>query len=98
MRDLAGTSSWRDMRVWAGGRLSSATPSPAAGKPELLPSAASVTVSVCLQLPETPVTLQVLTADQTALAVTIVRNDRPLTVKPPTRSHSTASTVPRMFF
>ncbi len=98
MRDLAGTSSWRDMRVWAGGRLSSAIPSPAAGKPELLPSAASVTFSVCLQRPETPVTLQVLTADQTALAVTIDRNDRQVTVKRTTASQSTASTVASMFF
>ncbi|HJT58405.1 MAG TPA: glycosyltransferase family 39 protein, partial [Ktedonobacteraceae bacterium] len=80
MRDLDGTSRWRNLAVWADGRSLGGTAWPPNGSQVALPPAASLRISVELQRPETPMTLNVVEADGTILHITLDRNDRRIAV------------------
>jgi hypothetical protein len=88
MRDLDGTSRWRDLRVWADGHLATVIVWPADGQLVALPRARAVRVAVQLQRPETPMTLDLIGADGTTLSVELDRNDRFISM---TRSGPSAS-------
>lgn len=80
MRDLNGTSRWRDLRVVGDGRLDSAIAWPGSA-PVALPSATALHLSVQLQRPETPVSFSLVTTTNTIYAITIDRNGRRVTVQ-----------------
>ncbi|HEV2405372.1 MAG TPA: hypothetical protein VGR88_07965, partial [Ktedonobacterales bacterium] len=80
MRDLNGTSRWRDLRVVADGRVDTAVAWPGAGL-VTLPSAATLHIGVQLQRPETPVSFTLVTAANSVYDITIDRNDRRVTVQ-----------------
>lgn len=80
MRDLDGTSRWRDLAVWADSRTAGGIAWPSNGSQVALPSAKMLRVSVQLQRPETPMTLNLITMDGTILHITLDRNDRQIAV------------------
>ena len=80
MRDLDGTSRWRNLAVWADGRSVGGTAWPPNGSQVALPPAASLRISVELQRPETPMALNLVEADGTILHITLDRNDRQIAV------------------
>ena len=80
MRDLSGTSRWRDLRVTADGRVVSAIAWPGAG-PIALPTAADLRISAQLQRPETPVSFSLVTASGAIDTISIDRNDRRVTAQ-----------------
>ena len=80
MRDLDGTSHWRDLEVWANGRTAGGIDWPSNGSQVALPPAAMLRVSVRLQRPETPMTLNLITANGTVLHITLDRNGRQIAV------------------
>jgi hypothetical protein len=80
MRDLDGTSVWRDAQVWADGRLVTSLPAPANGATIPLPAAGDLRVTLAWQRPETPVTLDLLAAGGADYTITLDRNDRKATV------------------
>jgi len=88
MRDLDGASHWRDLRVWADGHLQEEFAWPPDGAYVSLPSAASLRLTVQLQRPETPMTLDLIAKDGGILHITLDRNGRSIAV---TRSAPGAS-------
>ena len=79
MRDLNGTSRWRDLRVLGDGRASAKITWPG-DAPVPLPSSATLNIGVQLQRPETPVSLTLVTAANAVYDITIDRNGRRVTV------------------
>ena len=80
MRDLDGTSRWRNLAVWADGRTAGGIAWPSNGSQVALPSAGTLRVSVQFQRPETPMTLNLITVDGTVLHITLDRNNRQIAV------------------
>ncbi|MDQ2902346.1 MAG: glycosyltransferase family 39 protein [Chloroflexota bacterium] len=80
MRDLDGTSRWRAAQIWADGRLRTQSDWPANGASISLPPASTLHISVLLQRPETPRTLNLVAANGSILHITIDRNDRHIAV------------------
>jgi hypothetical protein len=80
MRDLDGTSRWRDLAVEANGHSAGGIAWPSNGSQVALPSATALRISVQLQRPETPMTLNLITANGTVLHITLDRNDRQVVV------------------
>lgn len=94
MRDLAGTSRWRDLEIQANGREIKHMAWPANGAQVPLPGAAHVQIYVQLQRPETPMSLNLALSDGNALQITLDRNNRQITVSDPT----SLQTVAHAFF
>lgn len=80
MRDLEGTSRWRDLREWDDSHLLREIAWPSNGASVSLPPAASLRLGVLLQRPETPMTLNLIMQDKTTLHITLDRNNRQITV------------------
>jgi hypothetical protein len=80
MRDLEGTSRWRNAQVWANGQEQQSVQWPDNGSSMALPATQSLRISVQLQRPETLMTLYLLSADGGQVAITLDRNDRQIQV------------------
>jgi hypothetical protein len=80
MRDLDGTSRWRDLQVRADGRPLRSIPEPSNGMVVPLPAAGDLRIALQLQRPETPMTLNLVSSDGSMLRVTLNRNDRQIGV------------------
>lgn len=80
MRDLEGTSRWRNAQVWVNGQEQQSVQWPDNGSSMALPAAQSLRISVQLQRPETLMTLYLLSADGGQVAITLDRNDRQIQV------------------
>lgn len=87
MRDLDGTSRWRNLAVWADGRSLGGMPWPPNGTQVALPRAASLRLSVELQRSETSMTLNLVKADGTILHITLDRNDRQIAARSAAQRH-----------
>jgi hypothetical protein len=84
MRDLAGTSAWRDVQVTFDGRVEAglaAVPDGGATLP-LPQTATELHITLRWQRPEIPVTLTILTANQDEAQIMLDRNDRVITIQP----------------
>ncbi len=80
MRDLEGTSRWRNAQVWANGQEQQSVQWPGNGSSITLPATQPLRISVQLQRPETPMTLNLLTASGGIVTITLDRNDRQIQV------------------
>ncbi|MEO8972854.1 MAG: hypothetical protein ABI406_14795 [Ktedonobacteraceae bacterium] len=80
MRDLEGTSRWRNAQIWANGQEQQSVQWPANGSSMALPAAQSLRISVQLQRPETLMTLNLLSTDGGIVTITLDRNDRQIQV------------------
>src|SRR5947209_2648432 len=80
MRDLDGTSHWRDLQIWANNHLLGKADWPSDGTSISLPSYASLSLRLQLQRPETPMTLSLIGTDGATLSITLDRNDRQIVV------------------
>jgi hypothetical protein len=80
MRDLDGTSRWRDLRIQADGHLLRQVDQPANGAHFSLPLAAHLSISLQIQRPETPLSLILVQHNRRAVEITLDRNNRALTV------------------
>ncbi len=80
MRDLDGTSRWHNLEVSANSRSLGGTAWPPNGSQVALPNAGSIRISVELQRPETPMTLNLIEAGGAILHITLDRNDRQIAV------------------
>src|SRR5579863_509391 len=80
MRDLEGTSRWRNAQVWANGHEQQSIQWPVNGFSMMLPAAQSLRISVQLQRPETLMTLNLLSAGGGIVTITLDRNDRQVQV------------------
>src|SRR5712691_2917246 len=63
MRDLDGTSHWRDLQMWVNGQLRGVLPWPPNGARVALPTYTTLRLSLQLQRPETPMTLNLIAKD-----------------------------------
>ncbi len=80
MRDLDGTSRWRDLEVQVGGREVKSIAWPTNGEQVLLPDAPEIHLSLQLQRPETPMSLDLVLSSGKILQITLDRNNRQITV------------------
>ncbi|MHB8600798.1 MAG: ArnT family glycosyltransferase [Ktedonobacteraceae bacterium] len=80
MRDLEGTSRWRNAQVWVNGQEQQSVQWPDNGSSMALPAAQALRISVQLERPETLMTLYLLSADGGQVAITLDRNDRQIQV------------------
>ncbi len=80
MRDLDGTSRWRDLQVWVDGHLVEKTDWIPEGASVSLPALTSLRIYARLQRPETPMMLNLIGTDGTTLSITLDRNDRQIAV------------------
>lgn len=80
MRDLDGTSRWRDLRIQADGRSLLQVDQPANGAHFSLPAATHLVIGLQLQRPETPLSLILVQRNRRAVEITLDRNNRALTV------------------
>ncbi|HVB22924.1 MAG TPA: hypothetical protein VNG51_13355 [Ktedonobacteraceae bacterium] len=80
MRDLEGTSRWRNAQVWLNGREQQSVQWPVNGSSMTLPAAQSLHINVQLQRPETLMTLTLLSAGGRIVTITLDRNDRQIQV------------------
>ena len=94
-RNLDGTSAWQDLTITTDGRPAGTIAQPgggAEGQTVPLPTAAhTLTMRLYLQRPETPMTVSLVLAGNSALQITLDRNDRKIILTP---SGSRASTLP----
>jgi hypothetical protein len=79
MRDLDGTSRWRDLEIQANGHVQKSLSWPENGSTIVLPEASNIHISLQLQRPETPMSLNLLLSDRQTIQITLDRNDRKLT-------------------
>lgn len=94
MRDLDGTSRWRNLQIQAGGHLIQSIAWPGNGANFALPATQTLSISLQLQRPETPMSLDLFLENNRALQITLDRNDRLLTVS----DLETAQTLVSTFF
>jgi hypothetical protein len=80
MRDLDGTSRWRDLALSADGRMLTSITWPGNGARITLPKTTSLQISAQIQRPETPLTLNLALRDGTTLQITLDRDNRRITV------------------
>lgn len=80
MRDLDGTSRWRDLRIQADGRALQDVARPANGARFSLPPATHISISLQIQRPETPLSLILVQRDRKEVEITLDRNNRTITV------------------
>lgn len=76
MRNLEGTSRWRDLQIYANDQLIEQVDWPAHGMLTRLPVSSSLSIDLQLQRPETPRTFSLFLADDSQITVTLNRNDR----------------------
>ncbi len=80
MRDLDGTSRWRNLQVWGDGQAMGGVAFPENGARISLPSAGLLRLNVLLQRPETPMTLNLIAQNGEITHITIDRNNRHIQV------------------
>jgi hypothetical protein len=80
MRDLDGTSRWYNAQIWNNSHLQQNIPWPSNGLSISLPGTKAERFTVELQRPETPMTLNLTTAQGSSFSITLDRNDRSITV------------------
>jgi hypothetical protein len=80
MRDLDGTSRWRDLEIQAGGREVKSVAWPGNGEQVSLPNSPEILLSLQLQRPETPMSLNLVLSGSNILQITLDRNNRRITV------------------
>lgn len=91
MRDLDGTSRWRDLRIQADGRLLLQVEQPASGAHFSLPAGAHLAIDLQIQRPETPLSLILVQRNHQVVEITLDRNNRALTVSDPRTGRTIAS-------
>jgi hypothetical protein len=96
MRDLDGTSQWRDLRVQAGGQ--SYALDVATGSQFALPAESRLHITFALQRPETAMSFSLHTADGFSWNATIDRNDRFIGVTRSTIGFGNNLPITRTFF
>ncbi|HKD77864.1 MAG TPA: hypothetical protein VKB76_20325, partial [Ktedonobacterales bacterium] len=96
MRDLDGTSRWRDLHIQAGGQNYTLDAAP--GRQFALPEASRLHISLALQRPETPMIFSLHTADGFSWNITIDRNDRFVSVTRSTIGFDDNLPIARTFF
>jgi len=80
MRNLDGTSRWRDLHVWSNNIQQIQQDWPTEGTSIALPPTPSLRIQMQVQRPETPLTFDLLTKDGATLHITLDRNNRRVTV------------------
>ncbi|HLJ34490.1 MAG TPA: glycosyltransferase family 39 protein, partial [Ktedonobacteraceae bacterium] len=98
MRDLEGTSRWRNAQVWVNGQEQQSVQWPNNGSSMALPAAQSLRISVQLQRPETLMTLDLLSAGGGLVTITLDRNDRQIQVSHFTPGQSNVASPTTTFF
>ncbi len=98
MRNLDGTSRWRDLYVSANGIQQIQQDWPAESTTIPLPLSSSLRIQVQVQRPETPLTLNLHMQDNSILHVTFDRNDRTLTVTRDSATQGPTANVAHAFF
>jgi hypothetical protein len=92
MRDLDGTSRWRNLTIERNGQVQTYVAWPTNGGTVLLPATTTLQLHLQLQRPETPMSFELLLSNQQTLQVTLDRNNRTLTVTNLTTDTVVAST------
>ncbi len=98
MRDLNGTSRWRNLSVWENNHLIEQTAWPINGSSVALPAAVRLRVSLQLQRPETPMVLNLVTSNGTVFHITLDRNDRFISVTKDVPGQAGSIAVTSTFF
>jgi hypothetical protein len=80
MRNLDGTSRWRDLTISSSGRVLQSTTWPGNGAQFTLPATADISIHLQLARPETPRSLNLVLRDGSGLHITLDRNNRQVAV------------------
>ena len=98
MRNLDGTSHWRDLHVSANGvqQVQQNWPSESTSIP--LPLSSSLRIQVQVQRPETPLTLNLLMQDNSILHVMLDRNNRAITATRNSATQGPTANIANAFF
>ena len=80
MRDLDGTSRWRNLEIQANGHTQESLAWPANGGTVALPATSNLHIALQLQRPETPMALNLNLSNQQTLQIMLDRHDRQLRV------------------
>ncbi|GCE18150.1 hypothetical protein KDK_19500 [Dictyobacter kobayashii] len=98
MRDLDGTSAWRDLQIVKSQQVTNTTSRPVPNTPIALPATTALEVHLQLQRPETPRTLSVIMADQSSVHITVNRNDRYIQITRTPRDFGATTVAAHAFF
>jgi hypothetical protein len=98
MRDLDGTSRWRNVQIWNNQHLQQMIMWPANGATLPLPGTNSEFLALQLQRPETPRTLNLVMANRSVLHITLDRNDRTIDVTRDTPGSTSNQEIAHAFF
>jgi len=98
MRNLDGTSRWRDLHVWSNNTHYVQQAWPVDGTAVALPLASTLRIQVQVQRPETPLTLNLLMKDHSTLHIVLDRNNRHITVTRDTITQGPTATLASTFF
>lgn len=94
MRNLDGTSRWRNLEIQANGHEIKSITWPGNGANISLPNATNMQIRLQFQRPETPMSLNLLLSDGRTLQITLDRNNRKVTVS----EFAGARTIASAFF
>ena len=98
MRNLDGTSRWRDLNVWVDKTHYAQQDWPVDGTLVALPLTSVLRIQVQVQRPETPLTLNLLMKDHSTLHIVLDRNNRRITVTRDTIIQGPTATIASAFF
>ncbi|GHO89651.1 ArnT family glycosyltransferase [Dictyobacter formicarum] len=98
MRDLDGTSAWRNVQIAQSKHIVQTISQPTSATSIPLPAATSFDVHLQLQRPETPRTVNVIMDDHTSISITLDRNDRYIRITRTPKDFGEATEVGRAFF
>ena len=98
MRNLDGTSRWRDLNIWTNNTQYMQQDWPVDGTPVALPLTSALRIQVQVQRPETPLTLNLLMKDHSTLHIVLDRNNRRITVTRDTITQGPTATIASAFF
>ncbi len=98
MRNLDGTSRWRNLQISMDGKQQLQQDWPLESNPILLPLSSSLHIQVQVQRPETPITLNLLMQDHSTLHITLDRNNRAITVTRDSTTQGPSTNLASAFF
>ncbi len=98
MRNLDGTSRWRNLNISANGKQQVQQIWPTDGNTVALPRSSSIDIQVQVQRPETPLTLNLIMQDHSTVHVTLDRNNRAITITRDSATLGQTANVANAFF
>lgn len=98
LRNLDGTSRWRNLNISANGKGQLQQSWPSESTEIVLPRSSTLRIAVQVQRPETPLTLNIRTEDNAVVHIMLDRNNRAITVTRENTTGGTTTNIATAFF